>query len=124
MRWRNVRYASGYAEALVGSDRLHLVTSELDQSDRYHRNIVFETPRKNRILASRALETALANPRIMAELLPMATSFGRKDTATPSNEAPGETSKKGATGRREQKPNPGRTVSNKNERVERALREF
>ena len=77
--WRNVPYAEGYGKTLIGSDRSQLASHELEQIDRYFRNLFIETPTNQGITVSHAMETSLANPRVMAELLHMDTSFGSKD---------------------------------------------
>ena len=43
---RSMLYSAGYGETLIGNDRRHFATSELEQIDRYSRSLVFETPRK------------------------------------------------------------------------------
>ena len=85
MIWHNVRYAAGYCETLIGCDRRHLATSELEQIGRYFWNLVFETPIKNRIDVANASQTTLPNPRKMVELLPMATSSQSIDSAASRN---------------------------------------
>ena len=83
MIWNNAIYAAGYGETLIGCDRGHLATSELEQIDQYFWHLVFETPISQRITVSHAMETSLTNPRIMAELLHRVRLSGLKTLPRP-----------------------------------------
>ena len=65
MVWHNMRYAAGYVEPRIGGDRRRLSTSELEQIDRYFRNNAFKTSIHQGLTVSSAMETTLANPRIV-----------------------------------------------------------
>ena len=69
--WRNMLYSSGWVWILVGPFRLLLDIEELDQFDRYLRDLVFETPNKDRIPLASAMGISLNRQRLMVELLPI-----------------------------------------------------
>ena len=84
----NMLYRSGYAEAMIGESRRHLETSGLEHVGRFFWNLGFGASRKAKLKTQGAKEQTLSESRLMVELLPKATSFGRLGGKRSSKEHP------------------------------------
>ena len=75
--WRNMPYASGYSDTMIGGSRRQLTTSELAHGGRYFWNSVFGTSSEYRISIQSAMWGTLIESRFTIELLPKSAPFGR-----------------------------------------------